>query len=40
MKKQAPKAAPAKPETKEQIIERLLSKASLDYRCCGHGKCS
>ncbi len=24
-------------ETKEEIIERLLEKAELDFRCCGGG---
>ena len=24
-------------ENREVIIERLLAKAELDYRCCGHG---
>ena len=23
-------------ETKEELIERLLDGAELDYRCCGH----
>jgi hypothetical protein len=23
-------------ETKEEMIERLLDTAELDYRCCGH----
>ncbi len=22
---------------KEELIERLLKKAALDFRCCGHG---
>ncbi len=26
-------------ETKEELIERLLSKAELDFKCCG-GHCS
>jgi len=24
-------------EAKEKIIARLLAKADLDFRCCGHG---
>lgn len=30
------KAAPAKIESKEALIRRLLAKASLDFKCCGH----
>jgi len=26
---------PSKQETKEELIERLLAKAELDYKCCG-----
>jgi hypothetical protein len=31
---QEPTAAEAE-ETKEQLIERLLAKSDLDYKCCG-----
>lgn len=34
-KTKAPVAA--KSETKEQLIARLIAKASLDFKCCGHG---
>lgn len=25
------------PESKQALIQRLLAKAALDFRCCGHG---
>lgn len=30
------KSAPVKVETKKELIQRLLAKASLDFKCCGH----
>lgn len=30
------KLAIAQVETKEQLIARLIEKASLDFKCCGH----
>ena len=32
---QEPTAAAEAEETKEQLIERLRSKAELDFKCCG-----
>lgn len=26
----------AKAESKKELIQRLLAKASLDFKCCGH----
>lgn len=34
-KKQAPKKTIK--ETKQEMLKRLIAKASLDFRCCGHG---
>jgi hypothetical protein len=30
------KSAPVKAESKKELIQRLLAKASLDFKCCGH----
>jgi hypothetical protein len=35
VKKKQVKSQPI--QSKEQLIERLLSKAALDFKCCGHG---
>lgn len=36
MKKKTQVQKSPKAQSKEQLIERLLAKASLDFRCCGH----
>jgi hypothetical protein len=30
-----PESTSRETETKEELIERLLAKAELDYKCCG-----
>jgi hypothetical protein len=27
-------------QTRAEIIQRLIAKAELDFKCCGHGKCN
>jgi hypothetical protein len=32
------KKVASKNSVKKQLIARLIAKASLDFKCCGHGK--